>query len=86
MIQLASLFDQYGSDKSNHHNYHLLYAGLLGPKRSSHLRILEIGLGTNNPDILREGQFGLPERRVQAMPTVLTQNPSFRVIIPISGR
>ena len=69
MIQLASLFDQYGSDKS-HHNYHLLYAGLLGPKRSSHLRILEIGLGTNNPDILSNmgpgGKLGASLRAFRA--------------------
>jgi hypothetical protein len=67
VIQLASLFDQYGSDKSNYHNYHLLYAGLLGPKRSSHLRILEIGLGTNNPDILSNmGPGGKPGASLRA--------------------
>ena len=66
-IQLASLFDQYGSDKSNHHNYHLLYAGLLGPKRSSQLRILEIGLGTNDPDILSNmGPGGKPGASLRA--------------------
>jgi hypothetical protein len=66
-IQLASLFDQYGSDKSNHHNYHLLYGGLLGPKRSSQLRILEIGLGTNNPDILSNmGPGGKPGASLRA--------------------
>ena len=30
--ELAALFNRYGSDKSSTHNYHLLYAPLLGPK------------------------------------------------------
>jgi hypothetical protein len=50
--ELAALFNQYGSDKSSVHNYHRLYASLLGPRRKDPLRILEIGIGTNHPDAL----------------------------------
>jgi len=44
---LAGLFCKYGSDKSSRHNYHVAYASLL--RRNAPLKILEIGLGTNNP-------------------------------------
>jgi hypothetical protein len=56
--ELAALFTQYGSDKSSPHDYHLMYASLLGSRRSDPLRLLEIGLGTNNPDII--STMGLP--------------------------
>ena len=45
---LADLFNKYGSDKSRKHNYHVAYASLL--KRDAPLNILEIGMGTNNPE------------------------------------
>ena len=45
---LGNLFEQHGSDKSTYHDYHLLYAPLLTPHRSETLRLLEIGLATNN--------------------------------------
>jgi SAM-dependent methyltransferase len=45
---LGNLLEQYGSDKSTYHDYHLLYAPLLTPHRSETPRLLEIGLGTNN--------------------------------------
>ena len=42
------------------HNYHLLYASLLKRKESI-TKILEIGLGTNNEDIIGNmGKFGVP--------------------------
>jgi hypothetical protein len=34
------------------HDYHLVYAALLSSRRSDPLRLLEIGIGTNNPRIL----------------------------------
>lgn len=43
---LAELFTAYGSDKSTHHDYHLLYAELLGPRRFELKRIVEIGIGS----------------------------------------
>ncbi|MDB5037071.1 MAG: O-methyltransferase [Bacteriovoracaceae bacterium] len=47
---LAALLKNHGSDKSTVHNYHLVYAALLGQKRQAPLNIFEIGLGTNNID------------------------------------
>jgi hypothetical protein len=43
---LSQLFDFYGSDKSTHHNYHLLYAELLGRRRFDLKTIVEIGIGS----------------------------------------
>lgn len=48
---LGELFTSHGSDKSTKHNYHLLYASILKGKRGLPLNILEIGLGTNNPNL-----------------------------------
>ena len=43
---LAQLFTTYGSDKSTHHDYHLLYAELLGRRRFEIRRVVEIGIGS----------------------------------------
>ena len=54
--KLEEMFIHFGSDKSTKHNYHLLYGKLLAkPKEIS--KILEIGLGTNNIDVL--GNMGI---------------------------
>lgn len=50
---LSSLFQMYGSDKcSVHHQYHLLYAHLLAKLDNNPKKILEIGIGTNNPELV----------------------------------
>ncbi len=50
-LELKKLFDEYGSDKGNpNHNYHWLYGAILGSRNAS--AVLEIGLGTNNEDIV----------------------------------
>jgi hypothetical protein len=65
--ELGALFNQYGSDKSCVHNYHLLYAPLLGPRRNDPLRLLEIGLGTNHPDVVSTmGASGKPGASLRA--------------------
>jgi len=65
--ELASLFSQYGSDKSSLHDYHLLYGPLLAPCRDRPLRVLEIGVGTNNPDVVSTmGQGGKPGASLRA--------------------
>jgi hypothetical protein len=46
--ELGRLFSQYGSDKATFHNYHLIYGQLLSGRRQDRIRVLEIGLGTNN--------------------------------------
>ena len=65
--ELAALFNHYGSDKSSVHNYHLLYAPLLGPRRNDSLHLLEIGLGTNYPDLVSTmGASGKPGASMRA--------------------
>lgn len=49
-LDLADLLQRHGSDKATRHSYHIAYAGLLAGKRNAPLRILEIGIGTNDPD------------------------------------
>jgi len=43
---LSHLFTTYGSDKSTHHDYHLLYAELIGRRRFEIRRVVEIGIGS----------------------------------------
>lgn len=50
--ELGELFTRHGSDKSTQHNYHHLYASILGPRREENLALLEIGLGTNHDDVV----------------------------------
>ena len=65
--ELAALFNHYGSDKSSVHNYHLLYAPLLGSRRNDSLHLLEIGLGTNYPDLVSTmGASGKPGASLRA--------------------
>ena len=49
--QLKRNFDKYGSDKATMHNYHNVYGYLL---RNVHAvtAVLEIGIGTNNVDVI----------------------------------
>jgi len=49
--KLKHSFNTYGSDKCTHHNYHLLYGSILKNKESI-TAVLEIGLGTNNTDVV----------------------------------
>lgn len=57
--QLGALFNAYGSDKTRH-GYHYVYAAIL--QRSSDQKlILEVGLGTNNVDVVSHmGANGQP--------------------------
>jgi len=64
---LAELFASYGSDKSTKHNYHLVYAFLLKNKRYTPIRLLEIGLGTNNVNVPSNmGKKGKPGASLRA--------------------
>lgn len=50
-LSLKNLFDNYGSDKGN--MYYPLYTSILEKyKNIEKLRLLEIGLGTNNPSLI----------------------------------
>lgn len=64
--ELARLFNLHGSDKSDFHNYHLVYGQIahdLGTLRS----VLEIGMGTNNTDVTSHmGAEGKPGASLRA--------------------
>jgi hypothetical protein len=50
---LENMLNKNISDKANNHNYHILYSyifNILGV--NSNLNVLEIGLGTNNPNLV----------------------------------
>jgi SAM-dependent methyltransferase len=65
--ELEFLFNKHGSDKGWDHKYHYLYGSLLGPRRHHALRILEIGLGTNNPNLISTmGKNGIPGASLRA--------------------
>lgn len=62
--KLASLFEQYGSDKAGTHNYHLLYSQIISADSE---KILEIGLGTNNKNVVSNmGNTGHPGSSLRA--------------------
>jgi methyltransferase family protein len=54
--ELGRLLREAGSDKSTHHDYHRLYAHILGPRRQRPLTIFEVGLGSANPNVI--GRMG----------------------------
>jgi hypothetical protein len=63
---LKRYFDKYGSDKSNAHNYHKLYGPILR-SRDGIRALLEVGIGTNNADVLSNmGQGGRPGASLRA--------------------
>jgi SAM-dependent methyltransferase len=67
VAELAALFNRYGSDKSTAHDYHVVYASLLGSRRNEPLRLFEVGLGTYNRDTLSHmGRTGKPGASLRA--------------------
>jgi len=70
---LEGLFHFYGSDKSTTHNYHIVYGAIL-PYLGSTPRILEIGLGTNNLNLISNmGSSGRPGASLRAFMQVVPQ-------------
>ena len=64
---LSSLFDLYGSDKGEFHQYSPVYSELISQLGNSRLSILEIGLGSNNTDTLSNmGAHGSPGASLRA--------------------
>ena len=63
---LKVLFDKYGSDKANGHDYHHLYGAILN--NPLHVTaVFEIGLGTNNEDVVSNmGKAGRPGASLRA--------------------
>jgi len=65
--ELAVVFNRHGSDKSSFHDYHKLYSPLLSNKRSLPLTLVEIGLGTTNPQTMSNmGPAGTPGASLRA--------------------
>ena len=63
---LKSLFTKFGSDKSTGRNYHRLYGEILKNKDDISY-VLEIGLGTNNLDVVSNmGAQGMPGASLRA--------------------
>lgn len=48
---LNELMNQYGSDKGSHHGYTEIYEKILGAKKGKIKVVVEIGIGTNNPNL-----------------------------------
>ncbi len=64
--KLGELFEYYGSDKSVAHDYHKLYGEILSNFDSIE-KIFEIGLGTNNLDVVSSmGRKGRPGASLRA--------------------
>lgn len=64
--RLAELLNQHGSDKVSF-NYHIAYSALLKGKKNNAINTLEIGLGTNNIDVLSNmGVNGKPGASLRA--------------------
>jgi hypothetical protein len=49
---LGEVLAACGSDKSTNHDYHRLYAHILGPRCDEPLHVFEVGLGSNNTDVV----------------------------------
>ena len=67
-LQLKTHLDRNGSDKANLHNYHFIYGPILNRIKNV-TGILEIGIGTNNTDVVSnmgEGKRGRPGASVRA--------------------
>lgn len=63
---IKQVFDKHGSDKANSHDYHKLYGPIL--QNSSTVNgVLEVGLGTNNTDVVSHmGSNGKPGASLRA--------------------
>ena len=64
--KIKKLFDFYGSDKAKKHDYHLIYSSIFS-KNFKVKKILEIGLGTDNVNLLSNmGINGKPGASLRA--------------------
>ncbi len=64
--ELEKLFGKHYSDKSSYHNYHRLYGPILRLPESI-TKVLEIGIGTNNEDVVSNmGRKGSPGASLRA--------------------
>lgn len=67
-IKIKDLFNSYGSNKASEEEYHYLYSHILRTRVNESLKILEIGLGSNNVDVPSNmGRFGSPGASLRAL-------------------
>jgi len=65
--KLGSLFTFHGSDKATIHDYYLIYASIINDIQNPNIKIFEIGLGTNNTDVVSTmGTNGKPGASLRA--------------------
>jgi hypothetical protein len=65
-VQLKHCLDKYGSDKATYHDHHCIYGPIL-KNPGSVTAVLEIGLGTNNEDVVSNmGPAGSPGASLRA--------------------
>tara|TARA_B100001094_G_C17985601_1_gene697492 strand:- start:89 stop:880 length:792 start_codon:yes stop_codon:yes gene_type:complete len=71
--ELGDLFNDFGSDKAAKHDYYIFYSYILNKLNTdSKLNILEIGLGTNNPNLISNmGITGKPGASLRAFKNFL---------------
>jgi hypothetical protein len=50
-LSLTELMNNYGSDKGSHHGYTEIYESILREKKDNIKVVIEIGIGTNNPNL-----------------------------------
>ncbi len=78
---LKSLFDRFGSDKSTRHDYHLVFGSILA-EPDSVTDVLEIGIGSNNPDVVSNmGTKGRPGASLRAFREFLPQAKLYGEVI-----
>jgi hypothetical protein len=59
--------NKYGSDKGTYHGYTIIYEQILNKKRNKTEIVLEIGIGTNDPELLSSmGSNGNPGASLRA--------------------
>jgi hypothetical protein len=59
--RVCRVMTKHGSDKGRAHNYTTVYSALFQGRWDQPLRLLELGLGSNNPDVPSNmGIFGVP--------------------------
>ena len=76
---LKSIFDKNKTDKSNGHNYHIIYNYVLNIiGRNTNINLLEIGIGTNNPSVVSTmGIDGIPGASLRSFKEYLPNSNIF---------
>ncbi len=73
VAEFAEAFNRLGSDKANPHQYHRLYGQLLAEQKNLAINLLEIGLGSTNPNLPSNmGSQATPGSSLRAFKEVLS--------------